>query len=81
MRKIGIVGIGHVGATVAHIIIAQGLTDELILVDKNTAKLVADELDFRDAASLLRNHDTVYAALLMIWQMQILSFQRLDILT
>lgn len=61
MRKIGIVGIGHVGATVAHIIIAQGLADELILVDKNTAKLAADELDFRDAASLLRNHVTVYA--------------------
>lgn len=61
MRKIGIVGIGHVGATVAHIIIAQGLADELILVDKNTAKLAADELDFRDAASLLHNHVTVYA--------------------
>lgn len=61
MRKIGIVGIGHVGATVAHIIIAQGLADELVLVDKNEDKVAADALDFRDAASLLSTHVTVYA--------------------
>lgn len=61
MRKIGIVGIGHVGATVAHIIIAQGLADELVLVDKNPNKLAAEELDFRDAASLLNHHVYVHA--------------------
>ena len=54
MRKIGIVGIGHVGSTVAHLIISQGLADELILVDKNTAKRDSEVLDFRDAASLDR---------------------------
>ena len=56
MRKIGIVGIGHVGSTVAHLIISQGLADELILVDKNTAKRDSEVLDFRDAASLLPHH-------------------------
>jgi len=61
MRKIGVVGIGHVGATVAHIIIAQGLADELVLVDKNSDKVAADALDFRDAASLLSTHVTVHA--------------------
>ncbi|WP_294976167.1 L-lactate dehydrogenase [uncultured Leuconostoc sp.] len=61
MRKIGVVGIGHVGATVAHIIIAQGLADELVVVDKNSDKVAADALDFRDAASLLSTHVTVHA--------------------
>ena len=61
MRKIGIIGIGHVGVTVAHIIIAQGLADELVLVDKNAEKLAAEALDFRDAASLLAQHTTVHA--------------------
>jgi len=61
MRKIGIIGIGHVGVTVAHIIIAQGLADELVLVDKNAEKLAAETLDFRDAASLLAQHTTVHA--------------------
>jgi L-lactate dehydrogenase len=61
MRKIGVVGIGHVGVTVAHIIIAQGLADEIILVDKNPEKLASEELDFRDAASLLDHHVEVHA--------------------
>lgn len=61
MRKIGIVGIGHVGATVAHLIVSQGLADTLILVDKNPDKLASEVLDFRDAASLLPQHVTVTA--------------------
>lgn len=61
MRKIGVVGIGHVGVTVAHIIIAQGLADEIVLVDKNPEKLASEELDFRDAASLLDHHVEVHA--------------------
>lgn len=61
MRKIGVVGIGHVGATVAHLIVSQGLADALVLVDKNPDKLASEVLDFRDAASLLPQHVTVTA--------------------
>ena len=61
MRKIGVVGIGHVGATVAHIIVSQGLADALVLVDKQPDKLASEVLDFSDAASLLPHHVTVTA--------------------
>lgn len=61
MRKIGVVGIGHVGATVAHLVVSQGLADTLVLVDKNAAKLASEVLDFQDAASLLPHHVTVTA--------------------
>lgn len=61
MRKLGVVGIGHVGSTVAQIIVSQGLADELILVDKNEKKLAAEVLDLQDAASLLAHHVTVRA--------------------
>lgn len=61
MRKIGVVGIGHVGATVAHLIVSQGLADTLVLVDKKADKLASEVLDFRDAASLLPHHVTIEA--------------------
>lgn len=61
MRKVGIVGIGHVGVTVAHIIVSQGLADELVLIDHNTAKLASEELDLRDSASLLDKHIFIHA--------------------
>lgn len=48
-RKIGVIGMGHVGSTVAHDIIAKGLTDEMVLIDTNEAKVNADALDFEDA--------------------------------
>nr|MWN21761.1 hypothetical protein [Leuconostoc lactis] len=53
--------VGHVGATVAHLIVSQGLADTLVLVDKNPDKLASEVLDFRDAASLLPQHVTVTA--------------------
>lgn len=48
-RKIGIIGVGHVGSTVAHYLVANGFTDELVLIDTNTKKVEADALDFREA--------------------------------
>ncbi|BDR59587.1 lactate/malate family dehydrogenase [Xylocopilactobacillus apicola] len=58
-RTVGIMGMGNVGSTVAHIIVAQGLADTLILYDRNQDKVNADTLDFQDAASLLSTHTTV----------------------
>ncbi len=38
MRKIGIIGLGHVGATVAYTLVSKGLVDELVLIDANDKK-------------------------------------------
>lgn len=39
---------GNVGAALAHELIALNLADDYVLIDKNTDKLAADVLDFKD---------------------------------
>lgn len=34
MHKIGVIGLGNVGTTVAHILLMQGMVDELVLIPK-----------------------------------------------
>ena len=41
-RKIGIIGMGNVGAAVAHGAIAQGLADSYVFIDINEKKSEAD---------------------------------------
>ena len=53
MRKVGIIGCGHVGATVALDIVQGGFVDELVIIDKERAKAEAEVLDLLDALSLL----------------------------
>ncbi|MHA8137673.1 lactate/malate family dehydrogenase [Lactobacillaceae bacterium Scapto_B20] len=48
-RKIGVIGLGNVGSTVAHQIIVSGLVDDLVLIDTNQKKLEADALDYLQA--------------------------------
>ncbi len=48
-RKVGIVGVGHVGAHVANSILLQGLADELYLCDVDEAKTRAERQDLSDA--------------------------------
>ncbi len=66
-RKIGIIGMGHVGSTAAHYIVACGFADDLVLIDKNEKKVNADATDFEDAMSNLPYHTNItvndYAAL------------------
>ena len=66
-RKVGIIGMGHVGSTVAHGLIAQGAFDDYVLIDTNEKKVTADAVDFRDAAANLNQHANIvvndYAAL------------------
>ena len=38
MRKVGLIGCGHVGATVALDIVQGGPVDELIIIDKKREK-------------------------------------------
>lgn len=49
MRKIGVIGLGHVGTTVAHILLMKGLVDELVLIDHDEKKVAAEYLDFSDS--------------------------------
>ncbi|MBF0786899.1 MULTISPECIES: L-lactate dehydrogenase [unclassified Streptococcus] len=58
-RKVGIIGLGHVGATVAHGLIAQGAFDDYVLIDTNEAKVAAEAMDFADAAANLGHHANI----------------------
>lgn len=58
-NKIGIIGDGHVGSTVAHQLLISGLVDDLVLIDVNEAKVTADELDFKDAMANLKHHTNI----------------------
>ena len=58
-RKAAIIGMGNVGAAVAHGLIAQGAFDDYVLIDTNEAKVKADALDFQDAAANLNHHANI----------------------
>lgn len=55
-RKIGIIGMGHVGSTVAHALIAQGIGDDYVFIDTNVDKVNADMIDFQDALANATYH-------------------------
>lgn len=58
-RKYAIIGVGHVGATIAFSLVTQGLADELILIDKNQKKARAEQLDLQDATARLSSHPKI----------------------
>ena len=45
IRKVGVIGQGHVGAHVANALLMQGLADELYLCDINEQKLTSEVQD------------------------------------
>lgn len=47
--KVGVVGSGFVGATAAYALVMQGVGREIVLVDKNTNRAVAEADDIRHA--------------------------------
>lgn len=49
-RKVGIVGVGHVGSHSAYSLAIQGIVDELVLCDTNDALLASQTKDLFDAA-------------------------------
>lgn len=57
MRTVGIIGMGHVGATVAYTLFTHGMVDDLILIDKNEDKVNAEYNDLHD--TLARNDSFV----------------------
>ena len=58
-RKVGVIGLGHVGAHVAYSLAVQGIADELVLVDRKEQKLASEVQDLRDAAAYLPHRVTV----------------------
>ena len=58
-RKVGVIGLGHVGAHVAYSLAVQGIADELVLVDMKEQKLASEVQDLRDAAAYLPHRVTV----------------------
>lgn len=52
-RKVGIIGLGHVGAHVMYSLAVQGIADEIVLVDKNSGKVHSERQDLADSAAYL----------------------------
>lgn len=52
-RKVVIVGAGHVGSHVGYALISQSLADEIVYIDFDRAKAVAQALDLTDATNYL----------------------------
>lgn len=53
--RIGIIGLGHVGSTLAYTLCLQGLADELVLLDENKMKVQAEYLELSDTIHNLAN--------------------------
>ena len=51
-RKVGIIGVGHVGAHVAYSLAIQGIVDELVLADTDTARVESEYQDLLDALTI-----------------------------
>lgn len=49
LRKVGIIGVGHVGAHVLSALVTQGVADEVVLVDKNPDKSACECQDIKDS--------------------------------
>ena len=60
-RKVGVIGLGHVGAHVAYSLAIQGIVDELVLVDMNDKKLASEVQDLRDAVAYMPHRVAVAA--------------------
>lgn len=58
-RKVGIIGSGHVGSTLANNLLVTGTADTLVLIDKNELKLNSDATDFEDTQANLPTHTKV----------------------
>lgn len=50
-EKISIVGMGHVGSSLAYAVTLLGLAGELVLVDENSEKSLGEALDLKDSVS------------------------------
>ena len=60
-RKVGIIGVGHVGAHVAYALLIQGIVDEMVLINKSEEKLKSEVQDLNDAVAFAPHRCVIYA--------------------
>lgn len=60
-RKVGIIGVGHVGSHVASMLITRQLCDELILIDKDISKQKGQALDLADTSAYMESRCKIIA--------------------
>lgn len=60
-RKIAIIGAGHVGSHAGYSLISQGLAEEIVYIDIDQKKAIAQALDLSDATKYLPIKANVYA--------------------
>ena len=60
-RKIGIIGCGSVGMSYAFALLTSGLCNELVLIDKNTARIRGEAKDLNHGLAYTPEKMTVYA--------------------
>lgn len=60
-RKVGIIGVGHVGSHVASMLITRGLCEELVLIDSDKEKEKGQVLDLSDTAAYGKSRCRVLA--------------------
>ena len=53
VRKIGIIGAGHVGSHGGYALISQGLAEEIVYIDVDEKKAAAQALDLQDSSTYL----------------------------
>lgn len=53
LKRVGIIGVGHVGAHCAFSLATQGIVDELILVDTNKQKAISERQDLIDSVTYM----------------------------
>lgn len=56
--KVGIIGVGHVGAHVLYTLALQGLADDIVLVDlpENRRKVISEQQDVLDCTEFIPHH-------------------------
>ncbi len=59
--KISIIGMGHVGSTVAYTLMLKGLCKEMVLCNRNMDKAKGDALDLSQALSFVNHTSTIIA--------------------
>ncbi len=60
-RKVAIIGVGHVGSHCAFSLATQGISDEIVLIDIDHPKAIAQAADLADAVAYLPHHVDVRA--------------------
>ncbi|MGB4711617.1 MAG: hypothetical protein WBH28_24355 [Fuerstiella sp.] len=53
--KVTIVGMGHVGATLAYVTVLEGLAEQLVLINRNRKVAEGNAMDLRHTASMVRH--------------------------